>query len=39
MKESIGFVILLGGMIVWGLWTMHQQKKSKAKKQQHSRHE
>jgi len=32
MKESIGFIILLGGMIVWALLTMHQQKKHKAKK-------
>ena len=36
MMEGIGAIVLLWGMILWGLWTMHQQKKNKAKKQEHS---
>ena len=29
MMEGLGAFILLWGMILWGLWTMHQQKKNK----------
>ena len=36
MMEGIGAIILLWGMILGGLWTMHQQKKNKAKKQEQS---
>ncbi len=36
MMEGLGAFILLWGMIIWGLWTMHQQKKHKAEKEQKS---
>jgi len=36
MMEGIGALILLWGMIIWGLWTLHQQKKKKLEKQHHS---
>ncbi len=36
MIEGLGAFILLWGMIIWGLWTMHQQKKHNSKNQQNS---